>query len=54
MTLSREERSLWEAVAAGVVLKYPTNQTVEDAAFAAGRYADAMIVELRKRTEAAA
>jgi hypothetical protein len=50
MTIYTNERAAWEAAAVGYMLKHVSiGQSFEDTAAAAGRVADALILEMRKR-----
>ncbi|MCY1403208.1 hypothetical protein PS893_05143 [Pseudomonas fluorescens] len=53
MTIFSNERAAWEAAAVGYLLKHASmGQSFEDTAIAAGRLADALILEMRKRQRA--
>jgi hypothetical protein len=53
MTIYTTERAAWEAAAVGYMLKNASlGQSFEDTAATAGRLADALILEMRKRQSA--
>ena len=52
MTIFSNEKALWEAVAAGYMLKNYPNGSREETAEYAGKLADALILEMRKRDRA--
>lgn len=53
MTIYVSERAAWEAAAVGYMLKNASHgQSFEETAMAAGRLADALILEMRKRERA--
>lgn len=53
MTIYTTERAAWEAAAVGYILKHASlGQSFEDTAATAGRLADALILEMRKRQSA--
>lgn len=53
MTIFVSERAAWEAAAVGYMLKNASlGQSFEQTAITAGRLADALILEMRKRQSA--
>ncbi|WP_158225653.1 hypothetical protein [Pseudomonas sp. QTF5] len=49
MTIYTNEKELWEAVAVGYMLKNYSSGTREETAEYAGKLADALVLEMRKR-----
>ncbi|WP_223453273.1 MULTISPECIES: hypothetical protein [unclassified Pseudomonas] len=52
MTIYSYEHALWEAVAVGYLLQNQSGGTREEAAVYAGKLADALVLEKRKRERA--